>query len=81
LNNTIIKIIIYTNLKYNTDILLVILILDLRPEVEGMNTVDSGMEEDRTTELEVVEREPEGVILARHWTDDGAVRHRCTRRE
>jgi hypothetical protein len=46
-----------------------------------MNTVDSGMKEDRTTELEVVEREPEGVILTRHWTGDGAVRHRRTRRE
>jgi hypothetical protein len=29
----------------------------------------------------VVEREPEGVILTRHWTGDGAVRHRRTRRE
>jgi hypothetical protein len=47
-----------------------------RPEVEGMDTVDTGMGEDIAVELEVVEREPEGVVLVRHWTDDGAVRHR-----
>jgi hypothetical protein len=29
----------------------------------------------------VVEREPEGVVLTRHWTGDGAVRHRRTRQE
>jgi hypothetical protein len=34
-----------------------------------------------TVELKVVEREPEGVVLARHWTGNGAVRHRQTRRE
>jgi hypothetical protein len=32
-------------------------------------------------ELEVVERELEGVVLVRHWTGDGAVRHRRTCRE
>jgi hypothetical protein len=47
-----------------------------RPEMEGMDTVDSDMREDRITELEVVERESEGVVLARHWTSDGAARHR-----
>jgi hypothetical protein len=26
--------------------------------------------------LEVVKREPEGVVLVRHWTGDGAARHR-----
>jgi hypothetical protein len=31
-----------------------------------MDTVDTGMGEDRAAELEVVEREPEGVVLARH---------------
>jgi hypothetical protein len=31
-----------------------------------MNTVDAGMGEDRAAELKVVEREPEGVVLARH---------------
>jgi hypothetical protein len=51
------------------------------PEVDGMDTVDNGMWEDRTAELEVVEREFEGVMLARHWTDDEAARHRRTRRE
>jgi hypothetical protein len=40
-----------------------------RPEVEGMDMVDTGMWEDRAAELEVVEREPEGMVLARYWTD------------
>ena len=52
-----------------------------RPEVEGMNTVDTGMVEDRAAELEVVEREPEDVVLARHWISNGAARHRRTRWE
>jgi hypothetical protein len=34
------------------------------PEVESMDTVDTGMGEDRAAELEVVEREPEDVVLA-----------------
>jgi hypothetical protein len=46
-----------------------------RPEVDGMDTVDIGMGEDRAVELEVVERETECVMLARHWTGDGAARH------
>jgi hypothetical protein len=45
------------------------------------NTVDTGMGEDRAVELEVIEREPEGVVLARHWTGDGAARLHRTRRE
>jgi hypothetical protein len=52
-----------------------------RPEVKDMNTVDTGMRKDRATKLEVVERELEDVVLVRHWTDDGAVRHHRTRRE
>jgi hypothetical protein len=52
-----------------------------RSEVEGMDTVDTGMGEDRAAELEMVEREPNGVVLTRHWTGDGAVRHSRTRRE
>jgi hypothetical protein len=28
-----------------------------------------------TVEVEVVEREHEGVVLVRHWIDDGAERH------
>jgi putative IMPACT (imprinted ancient) family translation regulator len=52
-----------------------------RPEVEGMDTMDIGMGEDRATVLEVVEREFEGVMLTRHWTGDGAVRHHQTHRE
>ncbi len=46
-----------------------------------MDTVDIGTREDRVAELEVVEREPEGTMLARHWIGDGAVRHRRTHRE
>jgi hypothetical protein len=46
-----------------------------------MNMVDTGMWEDRAAELEVVEREPEGTVLARHWIGDGAARHRRTHLE
>jgi hypothetical protein len=46
-----------------------------------MDTVDTGMGEDGAVELEVVEREPEGVVLVRHWIGDGAARHRRTRRK
>jgi hypothetical protein len=56
-------------------------LMNHRPEVVGMDTVDTGMGEDRAAELEVVEREPEDVVLARHWTDDGAARHRRTHQE
>jgi hypothetical protein len=38
-----------------------------------MDMVDSGMGEDRKAELEVVKREPEGVVLVRHWTDEASV--------
>jgi hypothetical protein len=55
--------------------------MNYRPEVEGMNTVDTGMGEDRAAELEVVEREPEDVVLTRHCTDDGVARHHRTHRE
>jgi hypothetical protein len=41
-----------------------------RLEVEGMDTVDTDMRENRAVELEVVEREPEGVVLVRHWTGE-----------
>jgi hypothetical protein len=37
-----------------------------RPEVEGMDTVDTDIEDDRTAELEVVEKELEGVVLVKH---------------
>jgi hypothetical protein len=47
-----------------------------KSEVEGMYTVDTGMGEDRAAKLEVVESETEGMVLARHWTGDGEVRHR-----
>jgi hypothetical protein len=49
-----------------------------RPEVEGMNMEDIIMVEDMTAEVEVVEREYEGVMLMRHWIGDGAERHRRT---
>jgi hypothetical protein len=45
-------------------------------EVEGIDREDSDMEEDMTVKVEVVEREHEGMVLARHWIDDGAERHR-----
>jgi hypothetical protein len=47
-----------------------------RLEVDGMDTMDTSMREDRAAELEVVERESKGVVSVRHWTDDGAARHR-----
>jgi hypothetical protein len=56
-------------------------LMNHRPDVEGMDTVDTGMGKDRAVELEVVEREPEGMVLVSHWTGDGAVRHHRTRRE
>jgi hypothetical protein len=37
-----------------------------------MNREDKGMWDDMMVEVKVVEREREGVVLARHWTDDGA---------
>jgi hypothetical protein len=39
------------------------------------------MREDMTIEVEVVEREFEGMVLARHWTSDGAVRNWRAHRE
>jgi hypothetical protein len=44
-----------------------------------MDREDSVMGEDMT--VEVVEREHEGVILARHWTSDGAERYRRAHQE
>jgi hypothetical protein len=41
-----------------------------------MDREDSGMREDMTVEVEVVEREHEGVVLMRHWIGDGAEMHR-----
>jgi hypothetical protein len=52
-----------------------------RPNVEGMDKVDTEIGEDRATELEMVEREPDGVVLAKHCTGDGATRHHRTHRE
>jgi hypothetical protein len=53
-------------------------LMNHRPEVEGIDTVDTGMGEDRAAELEVVERESEGVVLVMHWIGDGAARCRRT---
>jgi hypothetical protein len=50
-------------------------------EVEGMDKEDSGMGQDMMVDLEVAETKPEGMVLVRHWTDDGAVRHRQAHRE
>jgi hypothetical protein len=43
--------------------------------MEGMDREDSDMREDMMVEVEVVKREHEGVVLAMHWTGDGAKRH------
>jgi hypothetical protein len=42
-----------------------------RSEAEGMDREDSGMGKDMTVEVEVVERDHDGVLLARYWTGDG----------
>jgi streptomycin 6-kinase len=52
-----------------------------RPEVEGMDWEDNGMGEDMMVEVKVVEREREGVVLARHWTGDGMVTSQRAHRE
>jgi hypothetical protein len=49
--------------------------------VEGMDRVDSDIGENMTVEVEVVEREHEGVVLVSHWTGDGAERHQRARQE
>jgi hypothetical protein len=41
-------------------------LMNHRPEVKGMDKEDSGMWEDVTVEMEVVEREHGGVMLTRH---------------
>jgi hypothetical protein len=46
-----------------------------RSAVVGMDREDSGMRKDMTVEVEVVEREHEGVVLMRHWTGDEAEMH------
>jgi hypothetical protein len=56
-------------------------LMNHQTEVRGMNTVDTSMWEDRAVELKVIEREPEDVVLVRHWTGDGAARHYRARRE
>jgi hypothetical protein len=37
-----------------------------RPEVEGIDKEDSGMREDMTVELKIVERESESMVSVRH---------------
>jgi hypothetical protein len=46
-----------------------------RSAVVGMDREDSGMRKDMTVEVEVVEREHEGVVLMRHWAGDEAEMH------
>jgi hypothetical protein len=50
-------------------------------EVEHMDMKDIDMVEDMTTEMDVVEREHESMVLARHWISDGAKRHQRTHKE
>jgi hypothetical protein len=52
-----------------------------QPEVEGIDREDSVMWEDMMVELNLVERELEGVVLMRHWTDDEVARDRRAHRE
>jgi hypothetical protein len=52
-----------------------------RPKVEGIDREDIDMVEDITVDVEVVEREHEGVVLVRHWISDGAERHQRARWE
>jgi hypothetical protein len=47
-----------------------------RPEVEVIDRDDTGMGEDMMVEVEVVEREHEGMVFAMHWTGDGAEMYR-----
>jgi hypothetical protein len=37
-----------------------------RSKVESIDTVNTGMRKDRAAELEVIERELEGMVLVRH---------------
>jgi hypothetical protein len=50
--------------------------LNHRPDVEGIDREDSDM-----VEVDVVEREHEGVVLARHCISDGVERHRQAHQE
>jgi hypothetical protein len=48
-------------------------LMNYRPKVEGMDTMDTGMWENRSPELEVVKKEPDGVVLVRHWTGEASL--------
>jgi hypothetical protein len=48
-------------------------LMNYRSKVEGMDTIDTGMWEDRAPELEVVKKEPDGVVLVRHWTGEASL--------
>jgi hypothetical protein len=50
--------------------------LSHRPDVEGIDSEDTDIEEDMTIEVEVVEKEHNGMVLTTHWTGDGAEMHR-----
>jgi hypothetical protein len=50
-------------------------------EMDGMNMEDIDMVKDMMMNVEVVEREYEGMVLASHWICDGAERHRWTHRK
>jgi hypothetical protein len=52
-----------------------------RLEVEGIDIKDSDMGEDMTIEIDVIEREHEDVVLARHWIGDGVEMHQRGRQE
>jgi hypothetical protein len=52
-----------------------------RPDVKGMDREDNDMGDDMMVEVKVVEKEHEGVVLARHWTSDGAALSRRAHQE
>jgi hypothetical protein len=47
-------------------------LMNLQPELEGIDREDSGMGEDMMVEVEVVGREPDGMVLVRHWTGEAS---------
>jgi hypothetical protein len=56
-------------------------LMNHRPEVESMDREYSDMGADMRVEVEMVEREHDSMVLVRHWTGDGAERHRRAHQE
>jgi hypothetical protein len=47
-------------------------LMNHQTEVRDMNTVDTSMWEDKAVGLKVIEREPDDMVLARHWTGEAS---------